>query len=100
MADAEVVLGTSFNQKCYRGCRYISSIYLYISVIKIMAMVLVYRLAAALVQPIGDSKIADTLDTMAGMLTLVFGAVVAVGFMFFLAIAVIVGLSNLNVMLR
>lgn len=103
LADAtEVVLGTSLLIKNAIGVVGILVLFIIciFPVIKIMAMVLVYRLAAALVQPIGDSKIADTLDTMAGMLTLVFGAVVAVGFMFFLAIAVIVGLSNLNVMLR
>jgi len=103
LADAtEVVLGTSLLIKNAVGV--VGIVILFVicvfPVIKIIAMVLVYRLAAALVQPIGDSKIAGALDTMAGMLTLVFASVVAVGFMFFLAIAVIIGLSNINVMLR
>jgi len=103
LADAaEVVLGTSLLIKNAVGI--VGIVILFIiclfPVIKIMAMVLVYRLAAALVQPIGDSKVADALDTMANMLTLVFASVAAVGLMFFLAVAVIVGLGNINVMLR
>lgn len=103
LADAaEVVLGTSLLIKNAVGI--VGIVILFIMclfpVIKIIAMVLVYRVAAALVQPIGDARVAEALDTMAGMLTLVFASVAAVGLMFFLAVAVIVGLGNINVMLR
>lgn len=103
LADAtEVILGTSLLIKNAVGL--VGIIILFVicvfPVLKIIAMVLVYRLAAALVQPIGDSKVADALDTMANMLTLVFASVAAVGLMFFMAVAVIVGLGNINVMLR
>lgn len=103
LADAtEVVLGASLLIKNAVGV--VGIIILFVlcvfPVIKIMAMVIVYRLAAALVQPIGDTKVAEALDNMAGMLTLVFASVAAVGLMFFLAVAVIVGLGNINVMLR
>ena len=103
LADAtEVIMGTSLLIKNAVGL--VGIIMLFVMcvfpAIKIIAMVLVYKLAAALVQPIGDAKVADVLDTMAGMLTLVFASVVAVGLMFFLAIAIIVGLGNINVMLR
>jgi stage III sporulation protein AE len=103
LADAtEVVLGASLLIKNAVGI--VGIVILFVlcvfPVIKILAMVLVYRLAAALVQPIGDTKVAEALDTMAGMLTLVFASVAAVGLMFFLAVAVIVGLGNVNVMLR
>jgi len=103
LADAlEVVVGTSLLLKNAIGL--IGVIVLFIlcafPVIKIISMVIIYRLAAALVQPIGDGEIADALHTMGNALTLVFAAVAGVGLMFFMAISVVVGLGNLNVMLR
>lgn len=98
----EVVLGTSLILKNAIGLGGIIILFVLCAfpVIKILAMVIVYRLAAALIQPIGDGNLAETLDTMAGMLTLLFAAVASVGLMFFIAVAVIVGLGNINVMLR
>ncbi|WP_328793708.1 stage III sporulation protein AE [Heliomicrobium undosum] len=68
--------------------------------LKILALVLIYRLAGALLQPIGDSPVADSLETIGGSLTLIFGAVASVGLMFFLALTIVVGAGNLTVMLR
>jgi len=69
-------------------------------VLKILAIAVIYRLAAALLQPFGDTLIADTLEDMAGSLFLVFAAVASVAIMFFLAITIIVGTANFTVMLR
>lgn len=69
-------------------------------VLKIFVITLVYKIAAALVQPLGDSQIADALQTMGSFLTLVFAAVASVGLMFFVAITIIIGTANLTVMLR
>lgn len=68
--------------------------------LKILSLVVIYKLAAALVQPLGDDRIAASLDSMGNSLVLVFAAVIAVGLMFFLALAIIVGLGNFTVMLR
>ncbi|MHB1419264.1 MAG: stage III sporulation protein AE [Bacillota bacterium] len=68
--------------------------------LKILSTVLVFKLASALVQPFGDNQISDALETMGNSLLLVFGAVAAVGLMFFIAISIIVGLGNMTVMLR
>ncbi|MCR4442224.1 MAG: stage III sporulation protein AE [Peptococcaceae bacterium] len=69
-------------------------------VIKILAIAVIYRLAAALLQPLGDTLVADALEDMAGSLFLVFAAVASVAIMFFMTIAVIVGTANFTVMLR
>jgi len=69
-------------------------------VIKILVVALIYRVAAALLQPLGDSLMADTLEEMAGSLFLTFAAVLSVGIMFFLAITIIVGTANFTMMLR
>lgn len=68
--------------------------------LKILSLVVIYKLAAALVQPLGDDRIAASLDSMGNSLVLVFAAVIMVGLMFFLALAIIVGLGNFTVMLR
>lgn len=69
-------------------------------VLKILAVGIIYRLAAALLQPLGDSMIADTLEDMAGSLFLTFAAVASVAIMFFMTITIIVGTANFTVMLR
>lgn len=69
-------------------------------VLKILAVAIIYRLAAALLQPLGDSLMADTLEDMAGSLFMVFAAVTSVAIMFFLTITIIVGAANFTVMLR
>ncbi|HHY40406.1 MAG TPA: stage III sporulation protein AE [Syntrophaceticus sp.] len=69
-------------------------------VIKILSAAVMYRLAAALLQPLGAQQLGDCLDVLGNNLFLVFGAVVAVGLMLFFSLAIMVGLSNAVVMLR
>jgi len=68
--------------------------------VKILSMALIYRLAAALVQPFGGSSIAGMLDSLAGILFTVFGAVATVGLMFFMVVTIVAGLGNYSVLLR
>ena len=70
------------------------------SVIKLLALVFIYRLAAALVQPVSDIKIVECLNRLGNNLLLVFATVVGVGIMFFVVIIIIVGTANFVVMLR
>lgn len=69
-------------------------------VIKILSAAVMYRLAAALLQPLGARELGESLHLLGNYLFLVFGAVAAVGLMFFIALTIIVGLSNLVIMLR
>jgi stage III sporulation protein AE len=69
-------------------------------VLKILAIAIIYRLAAAMLQPIGNNLIADTLEDMSGSLFLAFAAVASVAIMFFLTVVIIVGAANFTVMLR
>lgn len=69
-------------------------------VLKILALAVIYRLASALLQPLGDSLLANTLEEMAGCLFLTFAVVAAVAIMFFMTITIIVGAANFSVMLR
>lgn len=68
--------------------------------IKILSLALIYNISAALMQPLGDSLIIKCLATIGKSLILVFAALATVGFMFFLAITVIIAAGNLSVMVR
>ncbi|GEA15971.1 stage III sporulation protein AE [Moorella sp. E308F] len=68
--------------------------------LKILSLVVVYKVAAAVVQPFGEDQLADALDGIGGALTMVFACVAVTGLIFFLAIAVIVVLGNITVALR
>jgi len=63
-------------------------------VVKVTAIALIYKLAAALAEPLGDSRTAAVLESMSAHLFLMLAAVVAVALMFFIMIAIVVGLSN------
>ncbi|MDD4048926.1 MAG: stage III sporulation protein AE, partial [Clostridia bacterium] len=69
-------------------------------VLKIIAIAVIYHLAAALLQPLGNSQIAQVLDDMSSSLFLTFAAVASVAIMFFMTITIIVGAANFTVMLR
>ncbi|MGQ9823410.1 MAG: stage III sporulation protein AE [Desulfotomaculales bacterium] len=68
--------------------------------LKILALALIYRLAGALVQPVGEGQVVDCLNDLGSSLLMVFAAVAIVGLLFFFAIAIIVGIGNLTVMIR
>ncbi len=68
--------------------------------LKILALVFIYKIAASLLEPLGDNVIPDSLSTMANCLTFVFAGVAIVGFMFFVALAVIMGAANASMMIR
>ncbi|NLT95895.1 MAG: stage III sporulation protein AE [Clostridia bacterium] len=69
-------------------------------VLKIIAVVIIFKVAAALIQPLGDSNIADTIQGMSNSLIMVFASVATVALMFFLAIIILVTTANVTVMLR
>lgn len=68
--------------------------------LKILALVFIYKLAAALIQPLGETNLCDSLNTLGNCLTLVFAAVAIVSVIFYLAITIIAGAANTSFMLR
>lgn len=68
--------------------------------IKILALVVLYRLASAFVEPISDKKITNCLSDMASSLTYILGITAAVAIMFLIAITVVISTSNLSAMIR
>lgn len=68
--------------------------------IKLASLIVIIKIAGALVQPMGDDQMAKCLDSMGDNLLLVFGGVLAVALMFFLAITMIVGVGSVTMMMR
>ena len=68
--------------------------------LKLLALVLIYKLSGAVVQPLGETALGEALQTMSNCLILIFSAVATVALAFFIGIAIIIGASNATVMLR
>jgi stage III sporulation protein AE len=98
----EVVIGTSLLLKNAVGLIGVLVIFFIciFPILKIVSLLFVYKIAAAIIQPIGDKLIADSLNMMGNSMTLIFVSVAAVGIMFFFVIAIIVGAGDFSLMLR
>jgi stage III sporulation protein AE len=69
-------------------------------VIKLISLILIIKVTGALVEPMGDEKMAKCLDGIGNNLLLVFGALLTVALMLFLAITMIIGAGSMALMLR
>lgn len=98
----EAVVGTSLLLKNAVGLVGILGVFFICAfpVLKIVSLMLIYKIAAAIIQPVGDKMIADSLNIMGNSMTLVFAAVTSVGIMFFFVIAIVVGAGDFSLMLR
>lgn len=102
-ADAvEVVASSSLLIKSVVGVVGLLGIFLICiyPVIKITAIVFMYRVSAAVVQPVSDDRLVTCLDDLASGLTLVGLAVGLTGLMFFINLTIIVSLGSVAVMLQ
>jgi stage III sporulation protein AE len=69
-------------------------------IIKLFVITLIYRGTAALLQPLGEDAVSDTLDIMARYMYAIIGAVAAVGLMFFMIVTIMAAAANWPAMLR
>jgi|SRR5699024_5849293 len=68
--------------------------------IKIVAISFVYKLAAALLQPLGNSPIIASLNIISKYILYILACLITVTFMFFLSIVIIIIASNIPLLLR
>lgn len=68
--------------------------------IKLMAIVGIYKITCILVEPIADKKITDCINDMANSVTFTFAIVAGVSLMFFISITALIGASNISAMMR
>lgn len=68
--------------------------------LKILSLAFIYNFSAAIMQPLGDSPIIESLSTIGRALIYIFASLAIVGLMFFLAITIIIASGNLSIMMR
>ncbi|MCE5287355.1 MAG: stage III sporulation protein AE [Pelosinus sp.] len=68
--------------------------------IKLLALTIILKAAGALIQPVGDEKMASCLNSIGNQMLLVFGAVATVTLMFFLVITIIIGIGNITTLIK
>ncbi len=102
MADAvEAVMGCSlFLKNAIGALGALALLFICgLPVLKMLAVAFVYRLAAAVLEPLGARQLGESLQILGGYLFLAFAAVAGVGLMFFISLALVVGLGNMVVLL-
>jgi stage III sporulation protein AE len=68
--------------------------------VKLFAMILVFRISAALIEPLGEKALAESLQDMSKSLTFIVVTVASVAIMFFMTVAVVIGTGTFSVMLH
>lgn len=68
--------------------------------IKVLALALIYNIAAAVLQPLGGGPIIECLSIIGKSVIYIFAALAIVSLMFFLAITIIIAAGNLSLMMR
>lgn len=102
-ADAmEAVVGSSLLVKNAVGLAGLVVVFLIavFPLLKIVTLLLIYKLAAALVQPIGEKQLSDCLNTLGNSMIGIFAVVAVCALLFFFSLAIMAGMGNLSVMLR
>jgi stage III sporulation protein AE len=98
----ELIMGASLMMKNAIGLfgLIVVSMICVFPLIKLSTLIIIIKFTGALIQPMGDIKMAKFLNCMGNNLLLVFGAVLTVALMFFLAITMIVASGSAAMMLR
>lgn len=68
--------------------------------IQILLQAIVFRIAGALIQPLGEEKLAEAVTGLGNSMILLFAALAVCGLFAYFAIALIVGLGNITMMMR
>jgi stage III sporulation protein AE len=68
--------------------------------LKILSLAFIYHFSAAIMQPLGNSPIIESLSTIGRTLIYIFAALATVGLMFFLAVTIIIVSGNISMMMR
>jgi stage III sporulation protein AE len=68
--------------------------------IQIFSIALIYKFAAAVLQPIGSSSVIQCIDIIGKSIVYVFACLAIVSLMFFLSITIIIAAGNLTLMMR
>ncbi|TKD70395.1 stage III sporulation protein AE [Pseudalkalibacillus hwajinpoensis] len=68
--------------------------------LKVLSLVLIYNIAAAVIQPLGGGPIIQSLNVISKSILFIFAALAIVSLMFFLAVTIIIASGNITLMVR
>lgn len=68
--------------------------------LKILAILILYKLTCVLIEPVSDKRITNCINDMANSLTFILGISASVAFMFLITITLLVGAGNVSAMIR
>ncbi len=68
--------------------------------LKILSLILIYKVAAALIEPITENSLINCLENMSSTMTLLFATVLCVAIMFFMTMTTIISTGSINIMIR
>lgn len=71
-----------------------------IPILKIFAIMLLYRLTGVLVEPVSEKRIVNLLNDISGSFTYLIGIVASVAFMFLISITAMINAGNVSTMIR
>ncbi len=71
-----------------------------IPILKMLAIIVMYRMACVLLEPIAETRILKCIGEVAGSMTYVLGIVASVAFMFLITVTALITASNLSAMMR
>lgn len=68
--------------------------------IKILVISIIYKLSAALLQPLGDGPVIECLNAVSRSMMYIFASLAVVSFMFFISMTIIITSGNITMMIR
>jgi stage III sporulation protein AE len=71
-----------------------------VPLIKIFALIALYKMTCAIIEPIAEKRITNCINDIANSLTFLLGIVTSVAFMFLISITAMISASNLSAMIR
>ncbi|HOB20137.1 MAG TPA: stage III sporulation protein AE, partial [Candidatus Atribacteria bacterium] len=71
-----------------------------IPALKILALLLTFKLSSALLEPVTDKRVVECLNDIGNILIVLFVTVIGIAIMFYLTVALIIGTGNISAMLR
>lgn len=103
LADAaDTVIGCTLLIKNAAGAAAMIGILLIcvVPLLKIIAMVGLFKAASALLEPISETRITNCINDVAGSMLYIFALTAAVAFMFLISVTALISAGNLSAMLR
>ncbi|NBI06651.1 stage III sporulation protein AE [Senegalia massiliensis] len=103
LSDAmDTVVGCSLLLKNSIGIIAVIVLFLIIAIpaFKLLSLIFIYRLTAAIIEPISDEKIVDSLIETSKSIIIILGLLLIVTVMFVISIAIIIGAGNITLMMR